>query len=113
MASPDADVVARIVARGKERQTMDVVEMGVGVEQIEIARIPAPEQLGAQVAQPRTAVEDQQVLAAANLNARSVAAIPGGPQARAGDAAAYPPEPKHEIRLRQRQKPPPFARRCH
>ena len=106
MAGPNADVVARVVTGREERQAVHMIEMGVRVEQVEIARVSGLKQVGAEVAHARAAVEDQQVLAATNFDAGGIAAITRGLGARAGNAAANSPEPNHEIRLRQRQGGP-------
>jgi hypothetical protein len=42
---PHPDLVARVIAGRKERQAVAMVEMGMRVEQVEVARMTAPHQL--------------------------------------------------------------------
>ena len=52
MSGPDADAVARVVARREERQAMTMVEMGMRKKQIEIMCFAALLQRVAEQAQP-------------------------------------------------------------
>src|SRR6266446_9085867 len=101
MTGPNPDLAASVVARRKERQSADMVEMRVAVEQVEIGGPAGLHQLVAQQAQAGAAVEHHQVLAAADLHARGVAAVAHRIRPRAGDAAAYSPEPYRVIRMDQ------------
>src|SRR6516164_5264232 len=101
MTGPDPYSALRIVAWGKERQSADMVEMRMAIEQVQLGRLTAAQQLVAQQAQPGSAVEDHQVAAAADLHARGVAAVTHGIGPRAGDTAAYAPEPYRVIRMDQ------------
>src|SRR4029077_4079471 len=101
MTGPDPDLALRIVARGEERQSADMVEMRVAVKQVEIGGATAAPKLVTEQAQPGSAVEDHKVAPAADLDARSVAPVTDGVGPRAGDAAAYAPKPYRVIRMDQ------------
>ena len=105
MAGPDAHLAARIVARRKERQAADVIEMRMAVEEVELSGLAGAHQLVAQEPQPGAAVEDQQMAAAADLDARGVAAVADRVGPRAGDAAAHAPKPHRVIRMDQGPTP--------
>src|ERR1700751_5558638 len=72
MTGPDPYFALRIVAGGKKRQSADMVEMRVAVEQVQFGRPTAAYQLVTQQAQPGSAVEDHQGPPAAGLHARRV-----------------------------------------
>src|SRR6516162_11903062 len=105
VTGPDPYSAPRVVAWGKERQSADMVEMRMAVEQVQLGRPTAAHQLVAQQAQPGSAVEDHQVLPAADLHARSVAPVTHGVGPWAGDAAAYAPKPHRVIRMDQGPTP--------
>src|SRR5215472_10740666 len=105
MTSPDPYSALRVVAGGKERQSTDVVEMRMTVEQVELGRLTIACQLVAQQAQPGSAVKDHQMAAAADFHARGVAAVTDGIGPRAGDAAAYAPKSYRIIRMDQSPTP--------
>src|SRR6516165_507810 len=101
MTGPDPDFALPIVAWGKERQSADMVEMRMAVEQVKVGGLTAVYKLVSQQAQPSSAVENHQVAPAADLHAGSVAPVTNGIGPRAGDAAAYAPEPYRIIRRDQ------------
>src|SRR5690242_6037999 len=105
MAGPDSDAVARVVARREERQTVTVVKMRMREKQIEIMRLAALLQRVAEQAQPRAAVEDEQLPAAADFDARRIAAIACRGRPRHLDAAAHAPEPDDEVGIWQKAAP--------
>src|SRR5215472_10596577 len=72
MTGPDPYPAASIVARSKERQSADVVEMRMAVEEVQLGRLAAAHQLVAQEPQPSSAVEDHQMAPAPDLHARCV-----------------------------------------
>src|ERR1700752_2592159 len=101
VTGPDPYPALCIVAWGKERQSADMVEMRVTVEQIQLDRLTAAHQFVAQQAQAGSAVEDHQVVSTADFHARGVAPVTDGIGPRAGDAAAYAPESHGVIRMDQ------------
>ena len=109
MTGPDANMAAGVIARRKERQAADMVEMRVAIEEIHFGRLPRAHQLVAQQAQPSAAVEDDQPVPAPDLDTGSVAAVAHGIRSRAGDAAANPPKSHRVIRLHQSPDPKPYV----
>jgi hypothetical protein len=89
-AAVQVDLVARDEGRGKEREALDVIPVDVAEEQKSLDGHLA-QQLLPEHAQPRAAIEDDDVLAAAHLEAAGVAAHLDGIGARGRDAAAHPP----------------------
>lgn len=92
MACPQSDGAIGRKQRREERQADDVVDMEMAekdIEQLagsfEHKRIPERTDAGA-------GVEDQNLIAAANLHARGVATVACGAGSRARDAAANAPE---------------------
>ncbi len=79
-----------------------MVEMRVAVEQVDVQRTARADQFIADQAQPGAAVEDQQMLAAADFDARRIAAVPHRVGAGAGDAAAHAPKSHRKVRMDQR-----------
>jgi hypothetical protein len=75
VAGPQLEPIARLVRRTEERKAVDVVDVGVGKEEMSLELVPAVE-VGAQDPQPGAGVEDQALLAAHDLDACRVAAIP-------------------------------------
>src|SRR5262252_142324 len=100
MPRPEMDLVALQIAGREERQAADMVEMGVAVEEIGVDRAALLHQLVAELPEARSAVEDQEALAAAHLDAGRVAAIADGFGPGAGDAAADAPEAHQDIARR-------------
>src|SRR5262249_19310830 len=78
MTGPDPDLAVTIVAWGKERQSANMVEMRMTVEQVEVGGLTAACELITQQAQPRSTVEDHQVVPTADLHARSVPPVTNG-----------------------------------
>ena len=102
MPGPNPDPAARVIARGKERQPADMVEMRAAVKQIEVRRRVGADQFITDEAQPGAAVEDQQMLAAADFDAGRIAAVTHRVGARAGDTAAHAPKSHPKVRRDQR-----------
>ena len=102
MPGPNPDPAARVIARGKERQAADMVEMRAAVKQIEVRRRVGADQFITDEAQPGAAVEDQQMLAAADFDAGRITAVPHSVGAGAGDTAAHAPKSHHKVRMDQR-----------
>ena len=88
---PHPKGVPRTVREGEEGKADDVVDMAVGEEEIEVRAAflgkPPPEGR-----KPGPRVEHQHRVAAADLDARGVAAIAGEAGVRDRDASAHPPE---------------------
>ena len=98
VAGPEAQAAFGVEQRREERQTDDVIVMRVREKQVQ-RQGPIICQAVAEIAKPRSRVEDQNVLAAANLQAGRVAAIAPVFRARASDRTAYPPKSHKEIPL--------------
>ena len=107
VAGPHAQAVFGIERGAEERQAADVIPMGVREIEVGVDRTPGVK-TPAELAKAGAAVKDEEMLAAADLETRGVAAIAHGLGAGAGDAAANPPEPYREV-LRLGQSPIPWA----
>ena len=93
-AAENAQAAAGFVNRGKERQALDVIPVGVGNEEREVERLGLEfaKQRDAELAQAGAGVEDDDVFAAADFNAGGVAAITDGSPPRRGNRAANAPK---------------------
>src|SRR5262250_160829 len=91
MASPEAHAAALVVERLEKGHAHDVVEMGMGKEDVDVARALGLELL-AQRAKPGAGVEDEDVGIAAHLQAGGVAAIALIGRSSTGNAATNAPE---------------------
>src|SRR5207253_3373837 len=89
----DREIRARKEGRQEERQSLDVIGVGVTDEQVGPDRSAAGER-DAQLPRTGAAVEDEEgPVVRAGLDARRVAAVPDGVAARRGDGSAHAPEP--------------------
>jgi hypothetical protein len=93
-AAKNPQLAARIVNRPEKRQSLNVIPMCVCEEQRKIQRLAFEllEQRLPQRAQAGSRVEDDDVVTAADFDARGVAAIAHGCRARRGNGAAHAPE---------------------
>ena len=108
VAGPDAQLLALARQRLEERQADDVVEMAMGEEDVGVAPALLVDQRLAEVADAGAGVENQHLVAAADLHAGRVAAIAGGPRPGTRDAAAHAPEAyQHRRRHDGFNLPPP------
>src|SRR5579883_2749096 len=97
MTGPEPKSVPGDVDRAEERHAHDMVEMTVAIEQIRIeAGLFGAKRL-AQGAQPRAAIENQELPATAQLDAGGIAAIAQGRVARAGNGAANAPKAYRQL----------------
>src|SRR6185312_5233761 len=95
----DAHAVSFGEKRREKRQADDMVEVAMREEDVDVADFLILDQRIAERAEPGAGVEDEDVLAAADFDARRVAAIADCLRSRAGDASAHAPEPNPHRRV--------------
>ena len=93
IAGPDADLVTVDEERREERQPRDVIEVAMGEENLDLAARAVLHQRVAEWQQAGTGVEDQDVIAAGDFDARRIAAIANGVGTGTSDTAPHSPEP--------------------
>src|SRR5262245_15976295 len=96
MPGPQVEPVLRLEQRHEERHAANMVEVCVGEEDVGVDRRLVLELL-AEHAQAGAAVENEELLTAADLETGRISTIAGPRLARAGDAAAHTPETDKEI----------------
>ena len=107
MPGPNSKLILRIKPRNEERQTDDVIEMGVGKKEIRLNWCFFKQGI-AEITKARASIKHQQLSAATNLEAGRVAAIAHGFRARTRDTSAHSPETNVEIFvIRQTATPDP------
>ena len=85
-------MVRRAETGGEKGDAADVVEMCMAAQYFGRDRLLRGGERSAQAAQTGARVEDQQVVAAPDLDARGISAIADGTRARTGNASPNPPE---------------------
>src|SRR6266404_2544264 len=89
----DQETISRHIRRTEEGKALDVVPVRVAEEQVsENGRFTPGHQVGAQFADSRAGIANEQLIAASNFNAGSVAAVFACPVARGRDGPAHAPE---------------------
>ena len=93
-AAEDAEVAAGFVDGREERQALDVIPVRVGNEEGEIERLGLEffQERDAELAQAGAGIEDDDVLAGADFDAGSIAAVVNGAASRSRDGAANTPK---------------------
>jgi hypothetical protein len=98
VAGPEAEAVGRLEHRAEEGEAAHMVEMRVREEQVGVEP-PLGSQFAPERAQPGSRIEDEEMRAAADLEARGVAAVAQHLRLRTGDRAADAPKGDGERRV--------------
>jgi hypothetical protein len=96
MARPQAEGVLGLKNGPEKRNADDMVEVGVAEKDVRVNGTLVGQAL-AHFPQAGAAIEDKQMVVAANLHARRIAAIAQGIVAGTGDTAPHAPESDEKI----------------
>src|SRR5262245_13944630 len=89
----DQETISRHIGRAEEGKTLDVIPMRVAEQQVTgNGRFSTRQQVGAQFADTRAGVANEQVIIAADFHAGRVATVFASPVARSRDGPARAPE---------------------
>ncbi len=105
VAGPELEAVLLAVGRAKERKAVDVIDVGVGQEDLSVQAVLAV-QADAQRAHAGAGVEDQPLVTAHHLEAGGVATIAERVRSGAWHRAADPPEAQPELVFHRHQRLP-------
>jgi hypothetical protein len=96
LMAPDIETIPRIIGGCKERETVDMIQVGMGNKQIGGGEIGI-QQVFAKCVKARSRIENEQVIVASNFQAGGVPAIANRFRAGAGQTSPYAPETNEEL----------------
>src|SRR3990170_4147980 len=87
--------VLTLIGGEKKGEPLDVIPMGMADEEVDLEVLIGkfPDQIVAELTDPGAGIEHQNVVAAADFNARGISPVAHRRDSRCGNRTACPPEP--------------------